>query len=37
LALVEKLFNRADADKDGTLSAKELKSESGQRLRRLID
>jgi hypothetical protein len=37
LALVEKLSTRADADKDRTLSANELASKTGQRLRRLID
>jgi Ca2+-binding EF-hand superfamily protein len=37
LALVTKLFNRADADHDGKLSASELKSKSGQELKRLID
>jgi Ca2+-binding EF-hand superfamily protein len=37
LALVEKLFKRADTDHDGKLSAAELKSSSGQALKRLID
>lgn len=37
LALVEKLFKRADVDHDGTLNAAELRSKSGQELKRLID
>jgi|HubBroStandDraft_6_1064221.scaffolds.fasta_scaffold3210630_1 hypothetical protein len=37
LTLVQKLFKQADADHDGTLDAKELRSEAGQRLKRLID
>jgi Ca2+-binding EF-hand superfamily protein len=37
LALVQKFFRRADADHDGTLDAKELRSRAGQRLKRLID
>jgi Ca2+-binding EF-hand superfamily protein len=36
LALVEKLFNAADADKDGMLDAKELRSKAGRALLRLI-
>ena len=35
-ALVEKLFNEADADKNGTLSAAELHSKAGRSLLRLI-
>jgi hypothetical protein len=37
LALVEKLFNRADVDHDGTLSVQELKSTPAHTLKRLID
>ena len=37
LTLVQKLFKQADADHDGTLDAKELRSNAGQRLKRLID
>ena len=36
LGLVEKLFSAADADKDGTLTAKELKSKAGRALLRMI-
>jgi EF hand len=36
LALVEKLFKKADPDHDGTLDATELKSKSGTALRKLI-
>jgi hypothetical protein len=36
LGLVEKLFNAADADKNGTLTAKDLKSKAGRALLRLI-
>jgi EF hand len=35
--LVEKLFNKADVDHDGTLSVQELKSKSAHTLKRLID
>jgi Ca2+-binding EF-hand superfamily protein len=37
LALVEKLFNAADTDHDGKLTAVELRSRTGQSLKRLID
>jgi Ca2+-binding EF-hand superfamily protein len=37
LALVEKLFKRADTNHDGTLTAAELRTKSGQALKRLID
>ena len=37
LALVEKVFNKADVDHDGTLSVQELKSKSARRLKKLID
>jgi Ca2+-binding EF-hand superfamily protein len=37
LALVQRLFKQADTDHDGTLDAKELRSKSGRRLKRLID
>jgi hypothetical protein len=36
LGLAEKLFNAADADKDGALTAKDLKSKAGRALLRLI-
>jgi hypothetical protein len=37
MALVEKLFKRADTNHDGTLTAAELRSKNGRALRRLID
>ena len=37
LALVQKLFDQADVDHDGSLNAKELSSKAGVRLRHLID
>jgi hypothetical protein len=37
LALVEKLFNKADTDHDGTLDAKELNSKAAHTLKKLID
>jgi hypothetical protein len=36
LALVERLFKRADVDNDGTLDSKELSSKSARTLKRLI-
>jgi hypothetical protein len=36
LALVEKLINAADTDKDGTIDAKELHSKAGHALLRSI-
>jgi hypothetical protein len=36
LALVEKRFNAADTDHDGTLSKAELKSPAGRALARLL-
>jgi hypothetical protein len=37
LGLVQKWFKQADTDHDGTLDAQELRSNAGQRLKRLID
>jgi hypothetical protein len=37
LALVERLFNKADVDHDGTLSVQELHSKAAHTLKRLID
>jgi hypothetical protein len=37
LALVEKLFNKADVDHDGALSVQELKSKAARMLKALID
>jgi hypothetical protein len=37
VALVARLFKKADVDHDGTLSVQELKSKSARALKRLID
>lgn len=37
LAIVETLFKKADVDHEGTLDAKELNSQAGRALKRLID
>jgi hypothetical protein len=36
LSIVEKRFNEADKDKEGTLDCKELQSRSGRTLLRLL-
>jgi len=36
LALVEKLFKKADTNNDGTLDAKEMRSKAGRALERLL-
>lgn len=36
MALVQKLFDQADVDPDGSLDAQELSSKAGVRLRHLI-
>ena len=37
MALVQKLFDQADVDHDGSLDAQELSSKTRVRLRHLID
>jgi Ca2+-binding EF-hand superfamily protein len=37
LSLVDRLFKQADVNKEGTLSAKEMRSRAGRALKRLID
>ena len=36
MALVQKLFDQADVDRDGSLDAQELSPKAGVRLRHLI-